>query len=76
MTLIKTLTASERFLLNEIDSVPGKIVRRNTLRQSARHLTIAGFTRVLRNMEKRSLVKITPAGEVTITFSGMKSLEG
>lgn len=76
MTIVKDLTASERFLLNEIDSVPDKIVRRLTLRQSARHMTDAGFHRVILKMVRRSLVALAPDDKVTITYSGMKSLEG
>lgn len=69
-----TLTKTERFLLNEVDSVPDKVVRRSILRFSARHLTIVGFRRVVDKMVNRNLLAQNDDGTVTITFGGMQAL--
>lgn len=69
-----TLTRSERFLLNEVDSVPDKVVRWSMLRQSARHMTCAGFSRVMGKMLRRNLLA-RDYDTVTVTFKGMQALK-
>ena len=67
------LTASERFLLREVDSAPDKVVRHSLLRMAARHMTLAGFDRVVSKMERRDLLARN-GGTLTITFKGMQAL--
>lgn len=67
------LTASQRFLLNEVDSMPDKIVRTMILRQTARHMTDAGFYRVVDKMVRLRLLA-READKVTITFGGQQAL--
>lgn len=69
-----TLTTSERFLLNEVDSVPDKTVRWSALRHAARHLTSAGFSRVIDRMQRRNLLAREDAN-VGLTFKGMRALK-
>ncbi|WP_333702922.1 hypothetical protein [Sphingobium yanoikuyae] len=69
-----SLTRSERFLLNEVDSVPDKVVRWTTLRQAARHMTCLGFSRVVDKMLRRNLLA-RDRDAVTLTFAGMQALK-
>lgn len=71
-----TLTRSERFLLNEVDSVPDKVVRYSMLLQCARHMTPLGFSRVVDKMMRRNLLARGDGGDLTITFAGMQALRG
>jgi hypothetical protein len=76
MTLAKPLTATERFLLNEVYSVVGNAVSVDTLRHSARHLTRRGFQTVVSRLLDRNLL-VRPEsfnGTVQLTFSGVLSL--
>jgi len=66
------LTASERFLLGEVDRAPDKTVRLAALRGSARHMTNAGFWRVVNKMLRRNLLARN-FDTVTMTFAGMKA---
>lgn len=68
-----SLTRSERFLLNEVDSVPDKTVRWSMLRQSARHMTCAGFSRVVDKMMRRNLLA-RDGDTLALTYKGMKAL--
>lgn len=69
-----TLTASEKFLLGEVCSMPDKKVGRSFLRHSARHMTNAGYMRVMDKMERRLLLTRTGEGdEVTLTFNGLRA---
>lgn len=71
---VLTLTKSERFLLNEVDSVPNKIVRWSLLRMSARDLSPTGFSRVMDRLLDRSLLA-RDHDNVTLTYSGMRALK-
>ncbi len=76
MTLAKPLTATERFLLNEVYSVPDYVVSVDTLRHSVRHLTRRGFQTVVSRLLDRNLL-VWPEvcdGTVQLTFSGALSL--
>lgn len=67
------LTATEKFLLGEVFSMPDKKVGLHDLRRSAR-LTVAGFRRVTNKMEQRQLLVRTGDGdEVTLTFTGLRA---
>jgi len=76
MTLAKPLTATERFLLNEVDSVGEGGVRVDTLRHSVRHLTQRGFQTVVSRLLDRNLLVWAEGfnGRVQLTFSGALSL--
>ena len=78
MTLAKPLTATERFLLNEVYSVPEYAVSVDTLRHSVRHLTRRGFQTVVSRLLTRNLLVWSEVfdGTVELTFSGMLSLRG
>ena len=69
----QALTKTERFLLNEVDSVPDKVVSANILRHAAR-LTPRGFGAVLNRMYDRNLLGRTDDGRVTLTFGGMQAM--
>lgn len=69
------LTTSERFLLNEVDSTPDKVVRWSLLRHAARHMTCAGFSRVVDKMLRRNLLARND-GDLALTFAGMQALKG
>lgn len=69
-----TLTKSERFLLNEVDSVPDKAVRFSMLRVTG-GLSPAGFSRVMERLLDRSLLTRCDDDKVTLTYSGMRALE-
>lgn len=73
---VRTLTKSERFVLNEVDSVPDKAVRWSLLRMSvtARDLSPVGFSRVMDRLLNRNLLSRTDDG-VTLTYSGMRALK-
>lgn len=70
------LTAAERHLLREVDSVPDKVVSVNILRLASRHLTPRGFSRVLSSMVDRNLLGHTDDkwDHVTLTFGGMQAM--
>jgi hypothetical protein len=76
MTLAKPLTATERFLLNEVYSVPEHAVSVDTLRHSARHLTRRGFQTVVSRLLNRNLLVWAEDfnGTVQLTFKGALSL--
>lgn len=77
MGLVKSLTASERFILSEVDSVPDKVVSVDLLRRTGgRHLTRRGYQTVVNRLVDRSLLGRVDGdfGKVTLTFSGMRSL--
>lgn len=68
-----TLTKTERFVLNEVDSVPDKVVSADMVRRACR-LTPVGFRRVLDKMLERNLLGRTHDGRVTLTFGGMRAM--
>ncbi len=71
-----TLTKSERFLLNEVDSVPDKNVNWSLLRQCARAggLTVTGFSRVADKLLRQNLLT-RDYDRVHLTFKGMQALK-
>ena len=77
MTLAKPLTATERFLLNEVYSVPEYTVSVDTLRHSVRHLTRRGFQTVVSRLLTPNLLVCPDVfnGTVQLTFSGVLSLQ-
>jgi hypothetical protein len=76
MTLAKPLTVTERFLLNEVYSVPEYAVSVDTLRHSARHLTRRGFQTVVSRLLNRNLLDLQDDnfGTLCLTFKGLLSL--
>jgi hypothetical protein len=68
-----TLTKTERFLLNEVDSVPDKVVRWSMLRTCARQLSGVGFSRVMDRLLRRNLLA-RDDNTVALTFAGMQAL--
>lgn len=70
------LTAAEKHLLREVDSVPDKAVSIGILRQACRHLSPHGFDRVLGKMVDRNLLGHTDDSwlAVTLTFGGMQAM--
>jgi hypothetical protein len=70
-----TLTKSERFLLNEVDSVPDKVVGWSLLKMTAgRHLTNTGYSRIMDRLLRRNMLA-RDEGTVTLTFAGMCALK-
>lgn len=67
------LTKSEVFLLNEVDSMPDKVVDFSALRRAPHGLLPTGFARVIDRMVRKNLLA-RDYGNVTITFSGMCAL--
>jgi hypothetical protein len=68
-----TLTKSERFVLNEVDSCPDKVASPSSVRYAAR-LTPVGFRRVLDRMVNRNLLGWTDGRNLTLTFGGMQAM--
>ena len=76
MTLAKPLTATERHLLREVESIPDKIVSVTMLRHSGRHLSARGFKIVVNRLIDRNLLvhQDDNFGTLCLTFSGLLSL--
>jgi hypothetical protein len=68
------LTRGERFILNEIDSVPDKIASANVLRIATK-FTPRGFRTVINRMVDNRQIARTDDGRITITFGGMQALK-
>jgi len=68
-----TLTKTERFVLNEVDSCPDKVASPYLVQRAAR-LTTAGFRRVVDRMTGRNLLGWTDDRDLTLTFGGMQAM--
>lgn len=68
-----SLTKSERFLLNEVDSVPDKVVRWSLLSRAPHRLTVRGFSRVIDGLLRRNLLSRN-YDTVTLTWNGILAL--
>ena len=58
------LTENQRFLLNELQSCPDQTAGVGALRLAARHMTDAGFNRVVRKMDRQGLVRFVRGGKL------------
>ena len=71
-----SLTRTERFILNEIESVPNEIVSSNLVRLAAQ-MTEADYARVMGRLTKRGLatrVEVDEESMVEITWGGKRAL--
>jgi hypothetical protein len=69
-----TLTKTEAFILNEVDSCPDKTASASLVRRSV-NLSIVGFRRVVDRMVSKRFLGLTSSGDLALTFAGMQALQ-